>query len=67
MLARRAWPRASLHNTLSKLVRNAQTAAATPRRDEYAAISDRDIAFFRDVLGDRGVITDPDALQPLNK
>ncbi|KAL3143740.1 hypothetical protein ABBQ32_003572 [Trebouxia sp. C0010 RCD-2024] len=67
MLARRAWPRASSHIILSKLVRNAQTAAATPRRDEYAAISDRDIAFFLDVLGDRGVITDPDALQPLNR
>ena len=66
MLARNAWRSAS-SQTLTKFVRSAQTAAATSRRDEYAAISDRDINFFRDVLGDRGVVTDPEALQPLNK
>lgn len=66
MLARNGWRRAS-SLTLTRFVRSAQTAAATSRRDEYAAISDRDIEFFRDVLGDRGVVTDPDALQPLNK
>lgn len=66
MLARSAWRTASWQ-TLTRFVRNAHTAAATTRRDEYATISDRDITFFRDVLGDRGVVTDPDALQPLNK
>lgn len=66
MLARTAW-QSACSQTLTKLVRSAQTAGAISKRDEYAAITDRDIAFFRDVLGNRGVVTDPDALQPLNK
>ena len=68
MLAIRPWSRAAcLQTVFSKFVRGAQTAAAVSRSDEYAEISDGDIAYFRDVLGDRGVITDTDALQPLNK
>lgn len=68
MLAIRPWSRAAcLQTVLSKFVRGAQTAAAVSRSDEYAEITDRDIAYFRDILGDRGVITDKDALQPLNK
>lgn len=49
-----------------KLARGAQTAAVS-RHNDYASITDADIAHFRGILGDRGVITDPDALQPLNK
>lgn len=68
MFALKTWRRvACLHPEVSKFVRGAQTAATVSRRDEYASICDRDIAFFRDVLGDRGVVTDSDALQPLNK
>lgn len=68
MLAVRPWSRAArLQNVVSRFVRGAQTAAAVSRNDEYAEISDCDIAYFRDILGDRGVITDTDALQPLNK
>ena len=66
MLARTAWQN-GCSQTLTKLVRSALTAAAISRRDEYAAITNSDIAFFRDVLGERGVVTDPEALQPLNK
>lgn len=68
MLAIRPWSRAAcLQNVVSRFIRGAQTAAAVSRNDEYAEISDGDIAYFRDILGDRGVITDTDALQPLNK
>ena len=68
MLAIRARiPSACLQAVASKLSRGAQTAAAISRSDEYATISDRDIAYFQSVLGDRGIVTDPDALQPLNK
>ena len=68
MLARRAWERAACRQSfVGRLVRGAQTAASVSRSDEYSAISDRDIAYFQDVLGDRGVVTDPDALQPLNR
>lgn len=68
MFALKSWRRvACLQPEVSKFVRGAQTAATVSRRDEYASICDRDIAFFRDVLGDRGVVTDSDALQPLNK
>ncbi|MCJ1242586.1 hypothetical protein MMC14_010595 [Varicellaria rhodocarpa] len=62
----KAWSQGRLQ-TLTKLCRGAQTATAVSRRDEYTAITDRDIAYFRDVLGERGVVTDPDALEPLNK
>ena len=52
---------------LNNFARGAQTAAAILRNKDYAQIKDRDVAYFRDILGDRGVITDPDALQPLNQ
>ena len=51
----------------SQFVRSAQTATSISRRDDYASITESDIAHFRSILGDRGVITDADALQPLNK
>ena len=67
MLAHSARRSACFGTLLIRSVRSAQTAASTSRRDEYAAISDRDITFFLDVLGDNGVVTDPHALQPLNR
>lgn len=67
MLSLRPWGAASRLRLASQLVRHAQTATAISRRDDYAVITDADIAHFRSILGDRGVVTDPDALQPLNK
>ena len=62
-----AWGAASRLRLASQLVRHAQTATTISRRDDYAVITDADIAHFHSILGDRGVVTDPDALQPLNK
>ncbi|KAL0018871.1 hypothetical protein WJX79_008052 [Trebouxia sp. C0005] len=68
MLAIRQWRRsACLQTILKNFARGAQTAAAISRNKDYAEIHDRDVAYFRDILGDRGVITDPDALQPVNR
>lgn len=66
MLALRAWSASSWLRYVCTFTRSAQTAATT-RRDDYAAITDADVAHFRNILGERGVVTDPDALQPLNK
>ena len=62
----KAWHASSRLRLACKLSRGAQTAA-TVRRDDYASIKDADLQHFRSILGDRGVVTDPDALQPLNK
>lgn len=51
--------------TCLRLVRYASTAAS--RNASFAALEDTDTNFFRDVLGDSNVITDIDALQPLNE
>ncbi len=68
MLAIRPWSRsAALQTIFNSFARGAQTAAAVCRNKDYAEIEDHDIAYFKDILGDRGVITDPDALQPLNQ
>ncbi len=68
MLAVRPWSRsACLQTLLNNFARGAQTAAAVSRNDVYAEIKESDVAYFRDILGDRGVLTDPDALQPFNK
>ncbi len=47
-------------------VRSASTAAAS-RNESFATLEDKDRNFFREVLGDTNVITDTDALQPLNE
>lgn len=47
-------------------VRCASTAAAS-RNASFATLEDSDRNFFRDVLGESNVITDTDALQPLNE
>ncbi len=67
MLAFGRWSRSACLQTILNNARGAQTAAAISRNSDYAQITDHDVAYFRDILGDRGVITDPDALQPLNK
>lgn len=56
-----------MRTILNNFARGAQTAAAISRNKDYGELEDRDVAYFRDILGDKGVITDPDALQPLNK
>ena len=47
-------------------LRCASTAAAS-RNASFATLEDKDRNFFRDVLGESNVITDTDALQPLNE
>ena len=47
-------------------VRCASTAAAS-RNASFATLEDKDSNFFREVLGESNVITDTDALQPLNE
>ena len=47
-------------------VRCASTAAAV-RNASFGTLEDKDRNFFREVLGESNVITDTDALQPLNE
>ena len=47
-------------------LRCASTAAAS-RNASFAALEDKDRNFFRKILGESNVITDTDALQPLNE
>eukprot|EP00937_MAST-01D_sp_MAST-1D-sp2_P002765 g2765.t1 len=37
------------------------------RDGSFACVSDADVAFFRSVLGERGVVTDAEALRPYNE
>lgn len=37
------------------------------RDPRFAQLSDGDVAFFRGVLGDKGVVADRDALEPYNR
>lgn len=66
MLAVKAWAACARLRCNFQLTRSAQTAAVA-RRDDYASLTDADVKYFESVLGARGVITDVDALQPLNK
>lgn len=44
------------------------SAASKPERDpRFAKIQDADVAFFRSVVGDSGVVTDAEDLIPFNK
>ena len=49
-----------------KLTRAVQTATGITRGAEFNVVCEQDLAFFRSVLGDRGVVTEPDVLYPLN-
>ncbi|KAI8477357.1 MAG: hypothetical protein J3K34DRAFT_453004 [Monoraphidium minutum] len=51
---------------LASSARRAASGAALQRGEQYAQLSPDDVAYFRGVLGERGVITDPDALEPYN-
>jgi hypothetical protein len=44
----------------------AASTSALQRGEQYARLEAADVEFFRGVLGDKGVITDPDALEPYN-
>ena len=43
------------------------SAAAASRNPSFATLEDKDRNFFRELLGETNVITDADALQPLNE
>ena len=42
-------------------------ASAVPPRGEYATLAPEDLTFFEDVLGPRGVVTDPERLATMNR
>jgi hypothetical protein len=37
------------------------------RNTDYAEVSDTDLDYFKEVIGPHGVVTDADALDPLNR
>ncbi len=41
--------------------------AALERDSRYSKLNDEDLGYFREVLGDKDVFTDPDALEPYNR
>jgi hypothetical protein len=42
-------------------------SSISPCRDaRYGILGEQDVTFFKSVLGDRGVITDPSDLEPYN-
>lgn len=45
----------------------AASGAAVQRSAQFAELNQDDVAFFRSVLGAKGVVTDPDALEPYNQ
>jgi hypothetical protein len=51
---------------LASAVRTA-SSAALQRGSQFAQLTHDDLTFFKEVLGEKGVITDPDALQPYNR
>lgn len=61
------WARAclGLHEQLALHQRHATTAVA--RDPSYSRVSEDDIEFFKSVLGDRGVVEDETALEPMNR
>jgi hypothetical protein len=44
-----------------------QLAKPVERDPRFARLRDEDLAFFREVLGDAGVVTGEDALEPYNR
>jgi IS4 transposase len=44
-----------------------QLAKPVARDPRFARLRDDDLAFFREVLGDAGVVTGEDALEPYNR
>lgn len=46
---------------------NKYLAPSVARDPRFARLRDDDLAFFREVLGDAGVVTGEDALEPYNR
>jgi len=61
------WQRAVLASSGFSGAARAASGATLQRSTRFAELTQDDLAFFRSVLGDRGVVTDPDALEPYNK
>lgn len=57
-------PRASIATTSAAAAQLAPPVARDPR---FARLRDDDLAFFREVLGESGVVTGEDALEPYNR
>jgi len=50
-----------------KPILGAMFSTISPCRDaRYETLGEQDVSFFKSVLGDRGVITDPSGLDPYN-
>ena len=51
---------------LTSARRAASSAAPAVTRGEYASVTPTDVAAFREIVGDAGVVTVPSALAPYN-
>jgi hypothetical protein len=67
MMSRRSLARAPEFLSLLPIRSRAFAGLATPTRNPaFARLVDADIAHFRSVIGDASVVTDTDALAPMN-